>query len=571
MNLIDGNELNINPKYTFEEFIVGPNNRFTHAAGLAVAENPGKVYNPFFIYGGVGLGKTHLMQAIGHLAMKKFPGLKIFYIPAEKFVSAVINSISKGKITELRESYQAIDLLLVDDAQFLAESESTQDEFFHIFNLLHQSNKQIILTSDRPPKLLTTLEDRLRSRFEWGLIADIKSPSLETRVAILKKKGEHENLSLDDNILLYIASKLKSNIRELEGFLKRINAYAAINNTPVDMALVKDIMQELLPDEDEPIPQQKQVTAPARPAQQQPQQQQQQQQQVYQQPQQQQQQQQVYQQPQQQQQQQQVYQQPQQQQQQQQPVYQQPQQQQQQQQPVYQQPQQQQQQQPVYQQPPQQQQQQQQQVYQQPQQQQQQQQVYQQPQQQQQQQVYQQPQQQQPEAQPKVYSVQKQQAFDPNSLKPPLEHTPPPPPAQTAAPAEIDTSLKSVEVCFFYPEKRENELNNVKDKFRETIKKHNLKFRLESVFDKSYDYHNPKINFQMFTELCKSNKINIMITVGPPPDGTIGNEEFINTLSVLADNEHVFLQFIPWTDLGKDYRYLNLALDITLIKHKTSF
>ena len=464
MNLIDGNELNINPKYTFEEFIVGPNNRFTHAAGLAVAENPGKVYNPFFIYGGVGLGKTHLMQAIGHLAMKKFPGLKIFYIPAEKFVSAVINSISKGKITELRESYQAIDLLLVDDAQFLAESESTQDEFFHIFNLLHQSNKQIILTSDRPPKLLTTLEDRLRSRFEWGLIADIKSPSLETRVAILKKKGEHENLSLDDNILLYIASKLKSNIRELEGFLKRINAYAAINNTPVDMALVKDIMQELLPDEDEPIPQQKQVTAPARPAQQQPQQQQQQQQQVY-----------------------------------------------------------------------------------------------------------QQPQQQQPEAQPKVYSVQKQQAFDPNSLKPPLEHTPPPPPAQTAAPAEIDTSLKSVEVCFFYPEKRENELNNVKDKFRETIKKHNLKFRLESVFDKSYDYHNPKINFQMFTELCKSNKINIMITVGPPPDGTIGNEEFINTLSVLADNEHVFLQFIPWTDLGKDYRYLNLALDITLIKHKTSF
>ncbi|MCS7227513.1 MAG: chromosomal replication initiator protein DnaA, partial [Endomicrobia bacterium] len=240
----------LNPKYTFENFVIGANNRFTHAAALAVAENPGKTYNPLFIYGGVGLGKTHLMQAIGHYIKKKRPMLKVVYIPSDKFVAQVIDSIRAGTIQMLRDTYSNVDVLLVDDVQFMAESESTQEEFFHIFNTLHQLGKQIVLTSDRPPKLLSTLEDRLRSRFEWGLIADIKSPSLETRVAILKKKSEEENVNVDENILLYVASKLKSNIRELEGFLKRITAYAVLNNQPINMELVKQLMSELLPEEE---------------------------------------------------------------------------------------------------------------------------------------------------------------------------------------------------------------------------------------------------------------------------------------------------------------------------------
>jgi len=249
-------DLDLNAVYTFEEFVIGPNNRFTSAAAQAVADNPGKIYNPFFIYGGVGLGKTHLMHAVGHYVRKKNPGLRILYVTTEKFMSEVIDSIRRGGLQEMREHYRLVDLLLVDDIQFLVESESTQEEFFHTFNVLHQSGKQIIITSDRPPKQLTTLEDRLRSRFEWGLIADIKSPNLETRVAILKKKGETEHLVLDDNIMLYIGSKLKSNIRELEGFLKRINAYATLTHQEVNMELIRSLMQDLLPAEDldEPPP-----------------------------------------------------------------------------------------------------------------------------------------------------------------------------------------------------------------------------------------------------------------------------------------------------------------------------
>ncbi|MHB9154811.1 MAG: chromosomal replication initiator protein DnaA, partial [Endomicrobiales bacterium] len=244
-------DLNLNERYTFDEFIIGPNNRFTAAAAQAVADNPGKIYNPFFIYGGVGLGKTHLMHAVGHYVRKKNSNVSILYVTTEKFMSEVIDSIRRGTLQQMRDHYREVDLLLVDDIQFLVESESTQEEFFHTFNVLHQNGKQIIITSDRPPKQLTTLEDRLRSRFEWGLIADIKSPNLETRVAILKKKEEHEHLKLDDNILLYIASKLKSNIRELEGFLKRINAYAALTHQDVNMELVQSIMSDLLPEEEQ--------------------------------------------------------------------------------------------------------------------------------------------------------------------------------------------------------------------------------------------------------------------------------------------------------------------------------
>jgi len=433
-------ELNLNSRYNFEEFVVGSNNRFTHAAALAVAENPGKVYNPLFIYGGVGLGKTHLMQAIGHFAKKKFPDLKIFYVTSEKFVSEVIDSIGRGTLQQFRDRYRQVDLLLVDDVQFLSESESTQDEFFHTFNILHQHNKQIVLTSDRPPKRLNTLEDRLRSRFEWGLIADIKSPTLETRVAILKRKGESEQVNLDENMLLYVASKLKSNIRELEGFLKRINAYAAITNQNVDMEMVKSLMKDLLPDDQDKDDAQSAAEPPAAPA----------------------------------------------------PAYQPPVA------PA-----------PVY--------------------------------------------------QPPVVPAP---AYQPPASSAQVYH----PPSQPKI-TDVDKSFRPIEVVFFYPEGREAELNKAKEKFKEVITKHNLKFRLETVFDRNYSLQT-KINYNMFAELCKTNKVSIAIVIGPPNDSGIPNDEFMNSVLSFMESSRISLQYLSWDEINKDYRYLNLALDITLTKHK---
>ena len=245
-------ELRLIPQYTFENFVVGPNSRFTHAAAKAVAEKPGLVYNPLFIYGGVGLGKTHLMHAVGHFIREAHPEHKILYVTTEKFISEVIEAIHKGTLQEFRDRYRSLDLLMVDDIQFLSESEQTQEEFFHTFNILHDAQKQIIITSDRPPKQLLTLEDRLRSRFEWGLIADIKSPNLETRVAILKNKAQLAGVKMDDESMMYIAGKLKSNIRELEGFIKRVDAYAKLTNQQVSLKLVKELMQDLLPEEEIP-------------------------------------------------------------------------------------------------------------------------------------------------------------------------------------------------------------------------------------------------------------------------------------------------------------------------------
>ncbi len=239
------------PSYTFEEFVIGPHNRFPHAAALAVSENLGKAYNPLFIYGPVGIGKTHLMQSVGHRVAQRDSKVRVLYVTAQQFMSEVIELLQQGNLSVLRERYRALDLLLVDDIQFLATSEATQEEFFHMFNDLHSAGKQIIMTSDRPPKMLTTLEDRLRSRFEWGLIADIKFTNFETRVAILKKKeGLLKGVHLADDIRIYIASRLKSNIRELEGFLRRIQAYSQLNNQEVSLPLVKEIMKELLPPEE---------------------------------------------------------------------------------------------------------------------------------------------------------------------------------------------------------------------------------------------------------------------------------------------------------------------------------
>ncbi|MDO8734381.1 MAG: chromosomal replication initiator protein DnaA, partial [Elusimicrobiota bacterium] len=237
----------LNMRYIFNEFIVGSSNRFVQAAAWAVSQNPGKTYNPLFIYGGVGLGKTHIMQSIGNTIKDRNPSAKVLYITTEKFTAEVIEAVRNGTLLEFREHYRSLDLLLVDDIQFLSEAESTQEEFIHTFNILHENQKQIVMTSDKPPKKLASIEARLTSRFEWGLIADIKPPDLETRVAILKKKAQNEQMEVDDKILIYIASKLKSNIRELEGFLKRIKAYSSMTNLPMNMELVKEFIGELLP------------------------------------------------------------------------------------------------------------------------------------------------------------------------------------------------------------------------------------------------------------------------------------------------------------------------------------
>ncbi|MCG8501435.1 MAG: chromosomal replication initiator protein DnaA [Firmicutes bacterium] len=240
----ESNNITLIPKYTFDTFVVGNSNRFAHAASLAVAESPAKTYNPLFLYGGVGLGKTHLMHAIGHYILNQNPSAKVVYVSSEKFTNELINAIKDDRNEEFRSKYRSMDVLLVDDIQFIAGKERTQEEFFHTFNTLHEANKQIILTSDRTPKEIHTLEERLRSRFEWGLIGDIQPPDLETRIAILRKKAQTEKLQVPDEILIYVANKIKSNIRELEGALNRIIAFSALVKQEITQELADEALKD---------------------------------------------------------------------------------------------------------------------------------------------------------------------------------------------------------------------------------------------------------------------------------------------------------------------------------------
>jgi chromosomal replication initiator protein len=239
-------EARLNPKYTFDTFVIGASNRFTHAAAVAVAEAPARAYNPFFIYGESGLGKTHLLHAIGHYAQRLQPGLRTRYVSSEEFTNDFINSVRDDKMQAFQTRYRSVDLLLIDDIQFIERAERTQDEFFHTFNTLHNQNKQIVISSDKPPRQLSLLEDRLRTRFEWGLISDVQAPDLETRIAILRKKAAQEGMNPPPEVLEYIASKIQSNIRELEGALIRVTAFASVNRQALELGLAEMVLKDLV-------------------------------------------------------------------------------------------------------------------------------------------------------------------------------------------------------------------------------------------------------------------------------------------------------------------------------------
>ena len=241
------NSLTLNPKYTFDTFVVGKSNNFAHAASLAVVEAPGKAYNPLFLYGGVGLGKTHLMHAIGHAVRETNPAARIVYVTSEMFTNDLIEALRAGKNVEFRQRYRNVDLLMIDDIQFIAGKQSVQEEFFNTFNTLHNAGKQIVISSDRPPKEIKALEERLSSRFEWGLVADIQAPDLETRTAILRNRAQNEHVEISDEIINFIAENIVDNIRKLEGSLNRVIAYARLKRLPITLSLAKEAMRDMLP------------------------------------------------------------------------------------------------------------------------------------------------------------------------------------------------------------------------------------------------------------------------------------------------------------------------------------
>ncbi|MCK4532521.1 chromosomal replication initiator protein DnaA [bacterium] len=477
-------ELKLNPAYTFDSFVVGPNSRFTHAAALAVAENPGKIYNPLFIYGGVGLGKTHLLHAIGHFAQGKNKNLQMLYITAEKFIEDVIDAIRQGTVRKFRRHCRKFDILLVDDIQFLAEAESTQEEFFHTFNILYDAQKQIVITCDKPPKRLIDVEERLKSRFEWGLTADVKSPNLETRVAILKKKEENQSIKLDDDILLYIAGRLKSNIRELEGFLKRIDAYVQLTKQKITLDAIKTLLGELLPDEkiiSEEIKKETKEEQKEKEPEKEPEEEQEQEKE---------------------------------------------------------------------------------------------------------------PKESEKLVEDKEAEKKKAEEFlekevfgfkdkkseqgevheEKEELKP-IEKIPiveevyPTKEPIMQEVTENGKTFKLVKVGYFYPDEHGEDLKKIKKEFESVIEKHKLKFQLDAVFEKEYTPYE-KVEYNDFVTLCKTAGVRIVIVLGPPKGKELKETEFSTALKAFLDEEKISLQFVPFGDIGKQFRFLNLVLDIVLVSHK---
>ncbi len=487
MATVDLTALGLKPFYSFAHLVVGPNNHVAAAACHAVAVSPGEAYNPLFIYGPAGVGKTHLLQAVAHEMLKNKPACKIKYISAERFMNEILAAISEDRVVEVRRLYSNLDLLIVDDVQYLTESKVSQEELFHIFNNLHQGNRQVILAADRPPNQLTNLNQNIRTRLEWGLASDVKIPDAKTRLEILKKKQNQQGLNLSEEMLLYVAQVLSSNVRELEGFLKRVHAYATLSHQQVTMELVESIVREILP-EGRPVPAPDALAHPAdpltngahKPA-------------------------------------------------------------------------------PAKKShaPP--------------------------------------PEHEEPEAEeeeapppppPKAAKVTPAPKAAPAPPPPPVPASEPElqiigvpldagPPEPTPIPdlpeeeidpnAELPSGHKEVGAVFFYPAGCKEALETVHRKFQDVIKKHKLKFRLKRVNSSEYVCKG-KINYSSFVDVCKVNKVPVAIVVGPPPESLIPEQDFYDLLTVTLDVQGVSLQLVNWGEINKDYRYLNLALDIALVR-----
>ncbi len=466
-------EIGLNPRYTFDTFVVGKSNHFAKAAALAVAEMPGKVYNPLFMYGDVGLGKTHLMQAIGHFVLENNPTAKVLYTTAERFMAEVIDAIRYGKIIEFRNKYRKIDVLLIDDVQFLSEAEAAQEEFYHTFNALYDDHKQIVIASDKPPKKISVLEERLRSRFEWGLITDIQSPNLETRVAILKAKADSTKVQIEDEVMYFIAEQLKSNIRELEGFLIRIVAYSSLTNRQINKSLAEELLQDLLPEETTGIemntlaPLEESLTQvieekteivfePAQPVE------------------------------------------------------------------IV----------SEY------------------------------------------------ESTPAAPEQSAEQIIEPEipAYEPPVTESEPvsapePAPGLEPAPAASQPPPESVardgshnlRTGYIYPAGKDKELDQMIKNFAETIKKHKIKFKLDKTFAQTYT-PSSNLNFGEMVDLCRSQGIDLVIWMGPPPSNNLIEGEFARSIHSVFDKEKIPMQYISFESVPKQYKYLNMVLDFAFLK-----
>ena len=481
----------LKPLYSFDHLVIGPHNQVAVGACLEVVKAPGEAYNPLFVYGPPGVGKTHMMQAVAHQLLNNDPNFKTRYISAERFMNEILTAISEDRMLDIRRQYSTLDMLIIDDVQYMTESKISQEELFHIFNNLHHGNRQVILAADRPPNQLTTLNKNIRSRLEWGLSTDIKPPEEPTRIEILKRKQAlSPGLEMTEEMFVYVGRNLKSNVRELEGFLKRLHAYVTLSHQALTLDLVRSVVDEILPEGGEdaaeapaptgrngrannghtttvgsastlPPPAQQAVPfdkmlesidmtqiAPLE------------------------------------------------------------------------------------------------------------------------------------EAPPPPAPVAAPRAAPPTSVPLPPPPPPAPPPMEPViiealepeAEAEGEdgdapSGVKEVGAVFFYPEGREEELNSVTKKFQEVIRKHKLKFRLKGMHNQPYAYKG-KINFSSFVDVCKANKVPVAIVIGPPPDNMMPQQDFYDLLTVTLDVQGVSLQLINWGEINKDYRYLNLALDIALVRSR---